>query len=120
MTEMIPVPVISLRIIGPAAVLAVTGFVLMLLDLLPPRGRREHLAFVGLGGVVIALIATILLWGSDTTGFQGMAILDNLALFGTLVIGRSEERRVGKECRCRWREATDEEHNQQIYHRQAP
>jgi len=87
MTEMIPVPVISLRIIGPAAVLAVTGFVLMLLDLLPPRGRREHLAFVGLGGVVIALIATILLWGSDTTGFQGMAILDNLALFGTLVIG---------------------------------
>src|SRR5262245_36285693 len=87
MTEMIPVPVIGLRIIGPAAVLAVTGFVLMLLDLLPPRGRREHLAFVGLGGVVIALIATILLWGSDTTGFQGMAILDNLALFGTLVIG---------------------------------
>jgi len=87
MTEMIPVPVISMRVIGPAAVLAVTGFLLMLLDLLPPRGRREHLAFVGLGGVVIALIATILLWGSDTTGFQGMAILDNLTLFGTLVIG---------------------------------
>jgi NADH-quinone oxidoreductase subunit N len=87
MTDVIPVPVISLRVIGPAAVLAVTGFLLMLLDLLPPRGRREHMAFVGLGGVVIALIATVLLWGSDTTGFQGMAILDNLTLFGTLVIG---------------------------------
>jgi NADH-quinone oxidoreductase subunit N len=37
--------------------------------------------------VVIALIAAVLLWGSDTTGFQGMAILDNLTLFGTLVIG---------------------------------
>ena len=87
MMDIIPVPVISLRVIGPTAVLAVTGFLLMLLDLLPPRGRREHMAFVGLGGVVIALIAAVLLWGSDTTGFQGMAILDNLPLFGTLVIG---------------------------------
>jgi len=87
MTDVIALPVVSLRVIGPAAVLAITGFVLMLLDLLPPRGRREHLAFVGLAGVVIALIVTILLWGSDVTGFQGMAVLDNLSLFATLVIG---------------------------------
>ena len=87
MTEAIPVPVVSLRVIAPAAVLAITGFVLMLLDLLPPRGRREHLAFVGLAGVVMALVAAILLWGSDVTGFQGMAVLDNLSLFATLVIG---------------------------------
>jgi NADH-quinone oxidoreductase subunit N len=87
MTDVIALPVVSLRVIAPAAVLAVTGFVLMLLDLLPPRGRREHLAFVGLAGVVIALIVTILLWGSDVTGFQGMAVLDNLSLFATLVIG---------------------------------
>ena len=73
--------------IAPAVVLAVTGFVLMLLDLLPPRGRREHMAFVGLAGVVVALIVSILLWGSDITGFQGMAVLDNLGLFATLVIG---------------------------------
>src|SRR5262249_60690796 len=51
--DAIPIPVISLRVIGPAAVLAVTGFLLMLLDLLPPRGRREHMAFVGLRGVLI-------------------------------------------------------------------
>jgi NADH-quinone oxidoreductase subunit N len=87
MTDVIALPVVSLRVIAPAAVLAITGFVLMLLDLLPPRGRREHLAFVGLAGVVIALIVTILLWGSDVTGFQGMAVLDNLTLFATLVIG---------------------------------
>jgi NADH-quinone oxidoreductase subunit N len=87
MTDVITLPVISLRVIAPAAILAVTGFVLMLLDLLPPRGRREHMAFVGLAGVVIALVSTILLWGSDVTGFQGMAVLDNLTLFATLVIG---------------------------------
>ena len=87
MTEAITLPVVSLRVIAPAAVLAVTGFVLMLLDLLPPRGRREHMAFVGLAGVVVALVVSILLWGSDITGFQGMAVLDNLTLFATLIIG---------------------------------
>jgi len=87
MTDAITLPVISLRVIAPAAILAITGFVLMLLDLLPPRGRREHLAFVGLAGVVIALVSAVLLWGSDVTGFQGMAVLDNLTLFATLVIG---------------------------------
>jgi NADH-quinone oxidoreductase subunit N len=88
-TETITLPAVSLRVIAPAAVLAVTGFVLMLLDLLPPRGRREHLAFVGLAGVVVALVAAVLLWGSEATGFQGMAVLDNLTLFATLVIGYS-------------------------------
>ena len=87
MTDAITLPVVNLRVIAPAVVLAVTGFVLMLLDLLPPRGRREHMAFVGLAGVVVALIVSILLWGSDITGFQGMAVLDNLSLFATLVIG---------------------------------
>ena len=87
MTDAIPIPVISLRVVAPAVVLAVTGFVLMLMDLVTPRGRREHMAFVGLAGVVGALIAVIFLWGSDTTGFQGMAVLDTLSLFATLVIG---------------------------------
>ena len=87
MTDSIALPVVSLRVIAPAAVLAVTGFVLMLLDLLPPRQRREHMAFVGLAGVAAALVATVLLWGSEASGFQGMVVLDNFTLFLTLVIG---------------------------------
>jgi len=51
--------------IAPALVLTLTGFALMALDLLPPRGRREHLGFVGLAGVIAALVTTLLLWGSD-------------------------------------------------------
>ena len=87
MTDAILVPVVSLRVIAPAVVLALTGFVLMLLDLLPPRQRREHMAFVGLAGVSAALVVTVLLWGSEETGFQGMVVLDNFTLFLTLVIG---------------------------------
>ena len=80
-------PLVSLRAIAPAVVLALTAFALMLLDLLPPRGRREHMAFVGLAGVVVALVSTMTLWGSNASGFQGMVVLDNFALFLTLVIG---------------------------------
>ena len=87
MSDSILPPVVSLRVIAPAAMLAVTGFVLMLLDLLPPRQRREHMAFVGLAGVAAALVATLLLWGSEESGFQGMVVLDNFTLFVTLVIG---------------------------------
>ena len=87
MTDAIVLPVVSLRVIAPAVVLAVTGFVLMLLDLLPPRQRREHMAFVGLAGVAAALVVTALLWGSAESGFRGMVALDNFTLFLTLVIG---------------------------------
>jgi len=73
--------------IAPALVLTLTGFVLMALDLLPPRGRRDHLGFVGLAGVVAALVTTLLLWGSDVSAFRGMVVLDNFALFFNLVIG---------------------------------
>ena len=87
MSEAIALPVVSLRVIAPAAILAVTGFALMVLDLLPPRHRREHMAFVGLVGVAAALVASVLLWGAGVSGFQGMVVLDNFALFLTLVIG---------------------------------
>jgi len=73
--------------IAPALVLTLTGFVLMALDLLPPRDRRGHLGFVGLAGVVAALVTTLLLWGSDVSAFRGMVVLDNFALFFNLVIG---------------------------------
>ena len=37
-------------------VLAVTAVVVLLLDLLPPRERKDHLGFVGALGVVLALV----------------------------------------------------------------
>src|SRR6266478_5887622 len=80
-------PAIDLRAIGPALVLSVTALVLMLLDLLPPRDRKDHLAFVGLAGVVAALILTFRLWGTDARAFHGMVAMDGYALFFNLVIG---------------------------------
>ena len=79
-------PPVSLVPILPAGLLAATAAVLLLLDLLPPRERKEHLAIVGLGGVVAALIAALVLWGNPRRAFGGMVVLDNYALFVDVTI----------------------------------
>jgi len=80
-------PAIDLRAIAPALVLSLTAVIVMLLDLLPPRTRKDHLGFVGLVGVVACLVLTLRLWGADTRAFRGMVALDSYALFFNLVIG---------------------------------
>ena len=80
-------PAIDLRAIGPLVALAVTGLVLLVLDILPPRHRKDHLALIGIAGVVVSLIMTLWLWGSEIRAFRGMVILDSYALFFNLIIG---------------------------------
>ncbi len=87
MTPALVFPAIDLRAIAPALVLSVAAVVVMLLDLLPPRDRKEHLGFVGLCGVLVSLVLTLMLWGADTRAFRGMVALDSYALFFNLVIG---------------------------------
>src|SRR4029453_11384789 len=79
-------PAINLAAIGPVLVLAVTALVLLVLDLLPPRGHKEHLGVVGLAGVVGSLVVSLYLWGADERAFKGMVILDGFAIFFNLVI----------------------------------
>jgi NADH-quinone oxidoreductase subunit N len=87
MTGALVFPSIDLRAVGPPLVLSFTAAIVMLLDLLPPRDRKDHLGFVGLGGVVVSLILTLLMWGSDARAFRGMVAIDGFALFFNLVIG---------------------------------
>jgi NADH-quinone oxidoreductase subunit N len=86
MTDAIVFPAISLRAMGPPLVLAVTACVLLVLDLLPPRDRKDHLGGVALLGVVASLVVTVSLWGTDERAFGGMLLLDGFALFTYLVI----------------------------------
>jgi len=87
MTGALVFPAIDLRAIGPALVLSVAAVVALLLDLLPPRDRKDHLGFVGLAGVVVSLILTLRMWGTDARAFRGMVAMDGYALFFSLVIG---------------------------------
>jgi NADH-quinone oxidoreductase subunit N len=83
---MIPAPPVSLAVLAPALVVIVTGCLVLLLDLLPPRASKAHLATVALLGVVAALLTTLAAWGGRGRAFHDMVILDNYALFFHVVI----------------------------------
>ena len=76
----------ALAPLAPLLVVAVTGFLLVLLDLLPPWNRKGHLGVVALSGIVAALLVTFYLWGRSGRAFSGMVVLDNFALFFDVVI----------------------------------
>jgi NADH-quinone oxidoreductase subunit N len=86
-SEALVLPAVTLRPMLPALVLAVTGLLLLVLDLVPPRHRKDHLGVVGLAGVVATLIVALGLWGADERGFGGMVVLDGFGLYATLIIG---------------------------------
>lgn len=78
-------PVVSWRVIAPMLLVTGTGFACLLLDLVPPRERKGHVAAVGVLGLGLAGLATVLLWGQRETAFREMVILDDFALFFNLV-----------------------------------
>ena len=79
-------PVIDLWAIAPLLALAVTALILLVLDLLPPHDRKDHLALIALAGVLVSLVLTFRLWGGEVRAFRGMVVLDNYALFFNIVI----------------------------------
>jgi len=91
MNPALVLPVVDLRPLLPMLVLAATAVVVILLDLLPPRERKDHLGFVSALGVVLALVMTywmtFSLGGGELRGFRGMVVLDPFALFFNVVIG---------------------------------
>ena len=82
---MSPVPV-ALGPLLPTLVVAGTGMLVLLLDLLPPRESKTHLGTLALAGLVGALVASMLRWGQDGRAFRGMIVLDQHALFFHIVI----------------------------------
>ena len=86
MTEAIVFPAVNLRALAPVLVLAGAALLVLLLDLLPPRDRKDHLGAIGLLGVVASLFVTVAFWGTEERAFGGMLVLDGFAQFFNLVI----------------------------------
>jgi NADH-quinone oxidoreductase subunit N len=84
-------PAVDLRPILPMLVLAVTAGLVLVLDLVPPRERKDHLGFISALGVVATLIVTYWMTfatgGAELRAFRGMVVLDGYALFFNIVIG---------------------------------
>jgi NADH-quinone oxidoreductase subunit N len=82
----IPAPPVNFGALGPTLVLLAAATLVLVLDLLPPRTDKTHLAVVSLAGVVGALLMALTRWGHDQRGFRDMVVLDNYALFMSVVI----------------------------------
>jgi proton-translocating NADH-quinone oxidoreductase chain N len=72
-------------------VLLITGLLILILDMVFHHrdGRREWLPFVGIAGLVGALVAASLLWGRQESLLSGMMAVDSFALFFKVVAGLS-------------------------------
>src|SRR5262249_52332097 len=87
MTDAFVFPAINLRAMLPVLVVTAAALIVLLLDLLPPSDRKDHLGVVALMGGVGSLFATVALSGADERAFGGMLLLDSFALFFNLIIG---------------------------------
>jgi NADH-quinone oxidoreductase subunit N len=83
---MIPAPPVNLGALAPILVLLGAAVAVLILDMLPPREDKTHLAMVALLGVVGALFTALTRWGRDQRGFRDMVVLDNYALFVDVII----------------------------------
>jgi NADH-quinone oxidoreductase subunit N len=82
----ISAPPVNLAALAPTLVLLGAAVLVLLLDLLPPREDKTHLAGVALAGVIGALFMTLTRWGQGHRGFRDMIVLDNYALFVHVII----------------------------------
>jgi len=80
------IPELNFAILAPALVVAITGLLVLLGELFTSADRKRWLGLFSLVGLLVAVGATIGLWGANAPAFGGMIVADNFGLFLTLVI----------------------------------
>jgi NADH-quinone oxidoreductase subunit N len=76
---------INWQVISPQIVLAVFGFLLLLLEAFLPKDKKgilPHLAWIG---IALSFFFSVNLFGSKFSAFNGMALADNFALFFSFI-----------------------------------
>jgi NADH-quinone oxidoreductase subunit N len=70
----------------PILIVTGTSFVVLVADLFVEGPDREGLGWIGLVGLIAAMVASALLWTTKETAFSGSIVLDRYALFFNFVI----------------------------------
>ena len=79
---------VNFTIIMPEIILVAFGLLVLLLGVFSSsEGQKDHLGYVSLVGVVLALIFSFRLFGGFQSGFSGMVVADNYAVFFKMVFG---------------------------------
>ena len=76
------IPEIDLLLVAPEIIVTAFGFLVLLLDVLFPKGERKgYLGVISLIGILFAGFYTVPQIGSVRSGFEGMFISDGYAVF---------------------------------------
>jgi NADH-quinone oxidoreductase subunit N len=80
-------PTLDWPALYPVLIVTAACFACLLLDATPRGARPGVLAATGVLGVAGAVGASLLLWDGPVASFQGMLVIDGVALFLNVVIG---------------------------------
>lgn len=69
------------QVLTPYILLTVWACVLLLVDLFIPKGRKGLTAFLSALGLGLTLSFTLMQFGEEATGFNGMVVLDGFSTF---------------------------------------
>ena len=76
----------DVSLLTPEILLAVWACLVLIIDLVMPRhADRQVLLPITLAGIAAAMIASVVLFGKNTTSFFGMLVIDNVAVFFKLL-----------------------------------
>jgi len=80
---------INFSIIMPEVILAAFGILVLLIGVFSSSKDegKDHLGYISLFGVILALIFSVPLFGKVQYGFSGMVVADNFAVFFKMVFG---------------------------------
>lgn len=79
-------PAIDLITIGPMVICALVAMAALLMELFVPGQQKARIAYVCLGGIILAALSTLSQWSlPPMTAYSGMILSDKFTAFVTLV-----------------------------------
>ena len=69
----------------PEVVLSLVAMVILMLDFIVPKGRRDWLGYLSVLGVLLTLMVLFPQWGATQSAFSGQYLIDPFALFFKIV-----------------------------------
>jgi NADH-quinone oxidoreductase subunit N len=76
---------VNMAAIMPSLILCGFGMLLLLVTVFSKRGRTTHIAWLSIVALVITAIVTLTGWNNPQAGFAGSVVLDNFAIFFSMI-----------------------------------
>ncbi len=76
---------VDLSTAAPEVIVSLAAMLILMLDFIAPRGRRDWLGYLSVLGVLLTLIVLIRQWGAPRSAFSGQYLSDPFALFFKIV-----------------------------------